>query len=406
MDVIGNRLMIEDKKLILIFKIISICYVLTYAGIPFLSSIATIVIPFIMYFFLGQCYLIIRKRELIHQVDCNIIIKIYLLWNIIILARGYWDAADYWDYKTLIMGRTTALLLPVIMFLGCRFDIILRMFSFLFKTFLVLSLILVNRIYYVVLGLSFLFAIPCIPFFKKRILTLGCILFFCLSINFDSRAWMIRLAFAIILLLVYKFFRKFIWIKMIKVLFFIILLTPIVFVVLGRTTEFNVFKMDNYISGKNIKQEDLADTRSHLYSLVQAKLEDEGKELIGLGGTSEYWTGFYNDITTNNKGFNKKGRNHTESGLLNMYLYGGWINAILYSLLFIVSSYSAIFKSNSMLCKLLGLFIIFRWVISFIDEPEGWIVSNIMMFITMGTCLSTQFRKLSDNELIKIIKQI
>lgn len=406
MDAIGNRVCKRDKRLIHVFYIISTCYLLGYTGIPIISGIGTFGVSVLMYIFLWLLFLYIKKRNGSQQIEYSFVIKLYLFWNLLILLRGYWDAVDYWDYKTLIMGRTTALLLPAIMFIGYRLDIILKFYSFLLRTYPIISLFLVNKISYPILGLSFLFAIPWIPWFKSKILILLCSFFIILSIDWDSRAWMLRLAFALLLLFIYHRTSHLLSNFTIKILFLIMLLTPIILVILGRSNQFNVFRMTDYVKNETIKKEDLSDTRSHLYSLVQTKLQKEGKELIGLGGTSEFWENFYSDITRNNKGFNKKGRDHTESGLLNMYLYGGWINAILYSLLFIISSYLAIFKSNSLACKVLGLFIIFRWNISFVDETEGWILSNIMLFSTMGMCISHQFRRLSDNDIKSIIKRL
>lgn len=47
-----------------------------------------------------------------------------------------------------------------------------------------------------------------------------------------------------------------------------------------------------------------------------------------------------------------------------------------------MAAYYGIFRSNNDFCKLIGLFIIFRWVISFVDEPNGWVCSNIMLYFS------------------------
>ena len=99
------------------------------------------------------------------------------------------------------------------------------------------------------------------------------------------------------------------------------------------------------------------------------------------------------------KELDQKGRYGSESGLLDSFLCGGIIGALLYSMIFWLSSYYAIFRSRNFMLKLIGVFIIFRWATSFFDEPSSWWISNILLYVFMGICLSKAIREAEENKL-------
>ena len=183
-----------------------------------------------------------------------------------------------------------------------------------------------------------------------------------------------------------------------EVAFAILLVSPLVFSYLGYRGIFNVFDMQSYVHNSSINEDDLVDTRTFLYSLVQDKLEMTHSVIGGVGLAVSYWDDF--NAGSNMKEIENLGRTSSESGLLNMYFWGGLIGTFLYSMLYWMAAYYGLFKSRNDICKLIGLFIIFRWVISFVDEPNTWVCSNIMMYFFMGICLNKEVRNLDD----KIIK--
>ena len=117
--------------------------------------------------------------------------------------------------------------------------------------------------------------------------------------------------------------------------------------------------------------------------------------MAGVGVGVSYWDDFNQD--TGISEVDKLGRTSTESALLNNYFWGGLIGAFLFSMLFWISAYYGIFKSKNNICKLTGVFIMFRWVISFVDEPNAWVCSNMLMFFFMGLCLNRQVRNMDDS---------
>ena len=222
--------------------------------------------------------------------------------------------------------------------------------------------------------------------------------------TWDARGWVLRALFGLgigLSALLFKQMSKYVA-RIYKVLFIVFLMSPLVLSYLGYKGIFNVFNMEGYVQSSNLKEDDLVDTRSFLYLLIQQKLEKENAVFAGVGLGVSYWDDF--NSLSGNLELDNMGRNATESGLLNMYFWGGLIGAFLFSMLFWISAYYGIFKSKNNICKLIGVFIMFRWVISFVDEPNIWVCSNILMFFFMGLCLNKQIRKMDDCYLINYFK--
>ncbi len=385
---------------------ISVCFVLGYSYIPALNLFHAYITPLFMYLLVGVAFYTTIHDRLSETISCPRLVWTLLLWNVIILIRGYADASDYWDYKALIMSRTPALLFPIIVFWGGKLNPLQKIYSFLLRVNIPLSLIVLKKVFFPLATIQFCFLIPWIGIMKRKWYLYLFIFFLIIGFDITSRAVALRVLFGFLLFLVIRYANN-ISQSVYKFLFVIMTVVPMVLVVLGYTGTFNVFEVGDNMEQNKRNEEMAADTRSFLYYKVHDKLQKENKEFIGLGGTSEYWEGYNKKFRyggLNNKGIADKGRDHTESGLLNMYLYGGWIGAILFSLLFIVAAHKAMFQSNSHLCKLLGLFVLFRWVISFVDEPEAWITSNILLFYTIGLCMSYNFREKTDEEIWEWIK--
>lgn len=349
------------------------------------------------------CKTFTLRKSLESDISCHCLIYVFLAYNLIIIIRGAYDSVDYWDYKD-VWQKFGSLMIPSVALLGFKPLLYTKINRFIVRWYLLLTLLLCGTVYFTVQGLPMLFLISWILLLRNNKWKLLLVVFLVFAIvgQFGARGWILRVFFAFALAVAYKF-RVFLKMYMFKIVFAVFVVTPLIFVGLGYTGQFNVFAMDEYVSSKD---EDMtADTRSFLYAKVQEKLDDENSELFGVGAKSEYWAGF-NDEIGMQKTLKKHGRSATESGLLNYYLMGGWTSAVLYTLLFWTAAWLAVFRSKSILCKLLGMFVLFRWIISFIDEPQAWYLNYVMLFIAIGMCLSKTFRNMQDKEIVKWIKAI
>lgn len=399
----------SDKSFYYIFIFFAISEVLSRAYIPI--TIPTLFITIALYFWIYKSFKQALKTSIHTQYNATTIILLFLLWNLIIIIRGIIDSKDYWDYKNVLINKGPFLLFSISIFLTSKIALLKTIFRFLLRYYLILSLVFIQPVFMGNTGRIICNLVPLACLFAKKY-KYYIITFVIISIPFSwgARGWTLRAFFALLLFLIYYLRLKNL-IKgnllnlIFKILYIVLICAPLTFVYLGYTGKFNVFAMDEYINtNSKSENEDLVDTRSFLYQAVNAKLQKSNQEWIGLGGVSEYLEGWYED--SENKDVQKKDRSSTESGILNMYLYGGWIGATFFSLLFWMASFYGIFRSQNLVCKFSGLYIIFRWVISFVDEPEIWLCSNLMMYFFMGICLNKKLRNVSDTNWIQWFKSI
>ena len=100
------------------------------------------------------------------------------------------------------------------------------------------------------------------------------------------------------------------------------------------------------------------------------------------------------------------GRSGTESGMLNYIQYGGLIGFFIYGLLLIVGSYRAVFKSNNRLMVLIGLYIAFKFLFSFVEDRVGFQPHTFYLFLTIGMCYNVKLREMDDDEITEYIQQV
>ena len=53
--------------------------------------------------------------------------------------------------------------------------------------------------------------------------------------------------------------------------------------------------------------------------------------------------------------------------------------------------------------KLVGLYVSFRWVIMWVEDPESFSSLYLTIWLMIGICMSEQFRSLSDIEINNIL---
>lgn len=396
----------QDKSFYFLFVLFAIIELLQRLYLPIPSL--TIFLACGLYYWIYLSIRHSRNINLSQEFNATLIIYLFLLWNLIIIIRGLIDCYNYWDYKNVLINKGPFLLFAFSIFISSRLNLLQKIISFILKYYLILSLIFIKPIFWANTGRIISNLIPLSVLFRKRLRNY--LLFFVLlSIPFtwEARGWIIRAFFGLflsvlILLKIKSHIKDYIIHTIMKITYIICIVIPIVFVYLGYTNKFNVFAMNEYITVEN--KENIVDTRSFLYRLVNQKLIDSQKTWIGLGGISNYWDDFNTDSKITS--LKNKGRTATESGVLNMYLYGGWIGAFLFSSLFWVSAFYGIFRSENIICKTIGCFIIFRWVISFVDEPEIWLCSNLMLYLFMGICLNKRLRMVQNSQWYNWFKSI
>jgi hypothetical protein len=250
-----------------------------------------------------------------------------------------------------------------------------------------------------------------IPYIKQKwksilIITLSIISFF-LNIGERFNLLNISVAFAIILLnFIPLHTLRYRIVKFFSVVLFVL---PLVFLILGVTGIFNIFKIDVKESDYVLKygtqeQSMLDDTRTGIYKDVLGGIADKNAYIFGLGATGKVKTSlievddFYFAL--------KKGRESSESGMLNYIQWGGFFGFLSYYMLFAAAAYYAIFKSNNWFMRSLGLWISYKAMFSFIADDQNAQIMYFMVIVAIGVCLNRDFRQMTNKEMKLYLNRI
>lgn len=346
------------------------------------------------------------------------IIKLYIAINFIIFFRGVFDLSSEQDNIVMFGNRIfTTLLVPMYIFTVER-----KTFIPILKSIVIFAIPLSLITYFfpsisntmsfhhnISIVYLFLFFIPFVN--KKWRIAIISLAIFGLTYDLTRRSYSFNLIIATIILLTYYITSKHIFIKIAKTSFFILVLSPILFLTLGLTGIFNIFKIgDNFnalvIETKTNSRNSLDDSRTSIYLDVFKELSEKESFLIGLGGNGKTKTSLtdlsYGDFDI----IYKEGRRATESGMLNYFQWGGIISAFSYWLLLTAASFNAIYKSKNGLLIMLGLFMAFKVLYSFIEDPISIQLTSFYLMFMIGICYNKYLQLLYNNQLKIILSRV
>jgi len=255
-----------------------------------------------------------------------------------------------------------------------------------------------------------LFFIPVIPFRWKLV-----VIFFTAVVLFSdlgARSNVIKFVVPIILLSLY--YVRFIPVKLIETVRVILFIIPLVLFYLAVTNIFNPFKMNEYISGNYTQQSKnesgevveenlLADTRTFLYVEVLQSAVKYNSWLIGRSPAHGNDTEAFADLKAV---YGKAERYSNEVAILNIFTWTGIVGVLLYFLVFYKATYLAVNQSNNIFCKMLGIYLSFRWMYGWVEDSNGFDLNYLFLWIMLGLCLSKSFRSLSDKDVEEWVKGI
>jgi len=334
-------------------------------------------------------------------------LKILLLWYSITIFRGAFVADDYWTTKSLITN-SLGLFLPIVAYVLTN-KIVLQKFlryyvRYVLPMFLIFLFITPNDTYaryLIIVSVLILF----VPAFKKRMsLNLILIGLFAIIINLTARGKVLTFIVPMILLALY-YYRLYIPLKLWESLRKVVIFSPIILFYLAFTGSFNVFKMNDYIhgdyttettkKGEVVVENLLTDTRTILYEEVLLSALKNNYLVFGRtparGNDTDFWED-QTEITGKNERFSN------ESGILNVFTWTGIIGLLLYFLVFYKATYLAINKSNNIYSKMIGIFLAFRWLWSWVSEYSAFELSYLSIWILVAMSYSKSFRNMNNNE--------
>lgn len=333
--------------------------------------------------------------------------SLYLLWACIGVVRGFFTASNYWEYKQLFTGiLMTSLPYFAYLFREPRINyyILYRWNKVMPILFIIFFIWVCGPGYYfyllpfVLLYGSFL---PILP--GKWKLIIGIILIaFCLDLS--ARSNLIKVAVTLATCIAYLF-RKTIPYFAYKLVHWVLYLLAPLLLGLAISGSFNVLEEmsskneGQYVVSHGEDQEDLSgDTRTFIYVEVISSALNNNYVLFGntpaRGNYSEAFVA--GDYALNEDLTGKGERHNNELVHLNIFTWLGIVGLILYSLIYLHSSYYAVYKSNSTFMKLIGCTIAFHWAYGWIEDFNSFTVQNIWLWMMIGMGYSKKFRMMDD----------
>lgn len=176
-------------------------------------------------------------------------------------------------------------------------------------------------------------------------------------------------------------------------------IAPFIFAILGVTQTFNIFAdfesmdMSNISLSNGRKSESHTfnvDSRTVVYVDVLNSIQDPYDLLVGQGSVinlESAWT---------------ETRHSVEAGILNIFLRYGLIGCFVFFYLAWHFSRVGIKKTNNMLTVLAGLFIAYKFLLSFMDDAN----IDPTVYIAMGICINPYIRNLTDKDIESQLKKV
>jgi hypothetical protein len=329
---------------------------------------------------------------------------------------GLFMAEDYWDYKLLI-ANLLIFSLPFTVFIYNDTDILTKTLKTWLKYALFLYILLIpflegdahGRYLTPLTLLALLFFDIRIKY--KIIVVIGYI--WILIMGIDSRSDVSKYTVCLLLSLFYLLRNKKRISVILKTIHVLLLIAPIILFILGITGAFNIFKIEEFLTKeytlKSSTGEEfsaMGDSRTFLYfeeiqSAVKNKYVLQGRS-IARG----YDSPFFGEEADGAMNRARGERQSCETSILNAFNYFGIVGVILYFGIFMRASYIAIYKSNNIYIKIIGLYVAFRWLFAWIEDFNRVDLNYLFLWIFVGMCFSEPFRKMNNIKFRCWIKSI
>lgn len=349
-------------------------------------------------------FLCIYKKLPKKEFDTKKSFHFYMWFNTIMYIRGFFNIMHWSDYLYLIDGLFPAFIFPLCLYLSTPYNL-----SKIFKSFMTIGVIMaiINAFYPPTDGMMtmahnimwfniFIFFYPYIK--KKYYIIILIAAFAIISYDFDRRSVILGYLIPLIILLGFPFI-KIIFIR--KCIFYIGVLTPLILLSLFITNKFNIFKFmgEEYsVSIDENTRQLTVDSRTGIYKDVTEAIFNSNKwyiPYIGLGGNGK--------VKATNNGEASIGlqnlRNSQEAGMLNYIQYGGIWGLIAYGLFLLTASYKALFKSKNDFMIMMGAFLLFKFLYSFIQDTIVANAHTYYHFLWIGMCFNTKLRIMTNQQI-------
>ena len=222
-----------------------------------------------------------------------------------------------------------------------------------------------------------------------------------LYVNLGWRANVLRIFICWLIILFYYLYLlkpKFLNLIYIPLIF----ITPLISLYLAGEGTMDIFQL--FSESEFELKIGKANTRTFLYQETLWSMKNQGVNfLFGGGASAGYQSNAFGQLDPFGGGYM---RYRSEVGFLNTLLKSGIIGVIFSILIIFIPAYFAINQSNNDFCKILGCYVVFLWIFSFLENYQYFNVNYFFIYLIIGLCLSNTFRKLSDDQIKDFFKSI
>jgi len=248
--------------------------------------------------------------------------------------------------------------------------------------------------------------IPILPNKWKIILSVIVLIMF--AGDFGARSQSLKAAVVILICMGY-YFRRWIPVMFYHAVHWLCYIGPVIILYFAITGVFNPLeKMEDYQNDALYEgEEDLtADTRSYLYEeTIQSAVKNDyiwcGRSLAR--GNDSWVFEAFTDEQLKTKRYERYGNEWCHP---NVFTWLGLIGVILYALMYLTSSYLALYKSNNIWMKFLSLFIAYNWMWGWLENCLEFNILNIGLWMMIAMGFSEEFRAMSDKEIETWVKSL
>ena len=152
------------------------------------------------------------------------------------------------------------------------------------------------------------------------------------------------------------------------------------------------------VDGALVESDLAADTRTFIYIEVLESAIRNGYIVWGRTPARGNDSVAFGSFSAEELKTNKYERHSNELLHLNLLTWLGLIGMLLYTFIYVRSSYLAVYRSNSKYLKYIGLFIVFHWSYGWVEDFNRFDIQNIALWSVIAIGLSSKFRAMSDAE--------
>jgi len=352
------------------------------------------------------CIIWYIKTKLSYITLFKYVFWLYYFWIILCFIRGIWEASHltYYHQKNLFTSGASAFVVLFVALCSSKkyATWLLRNWYSIFSLFAIYIAIFAElRLWSTLFTpiLLFFFFLGSKSYLYKSVFILLCIALCVLDL--EARAPFVKFGLAtgcLILLGFKERLRNFI----LKVGCMIGYAIPFLFFFLAVSGVFNILDFNEYMEVVDVRSSTsgeevnlYADTRTFIYAeVLESALKNEyvlQGRTFARGNDSSYALSLYEDLSLPERFMN-------ESSILNIFTWEGLVGVVLYTLLFMIATFSSLVYTKNKYIKVMAMYIAFIWAFSWVEVINTVDISYVTFLIMVGMCSSREFQSMSNRE--------